>query len=264
MEADKAIADTEKHAAVRDRGEAELARDAAVRDRGEAELMRDIAVRERDEAVGQSTVRGAVPTGVEMESSRAALIQVVETAVVGRTAEALRRRATEELLIGVATCEQAFRSVTQQNRAVCRCFERSTAAVTPASTLPTASDNRALASTVVEVLRSLSMGQPLSLDSYRIAEYWFDEGDDRNLVDGARRVGRGNAATYRILEGSLAIDPHATAVTHVNRNWPLQIPGVVVVTDAAAAQSSPRQQFVPTPPIGQEEVVETTEDDARS
>lgn len=152
--------------------------------------------------------------------------------------------------MGVAASDQAFRLTTLQSRSSCRYYDRSVAALTTGTPLPAASDNRALGTTVDRVLRSLGVGQPVSLDSHCIEEYGFDDGDDRLLVDGARRTGRGNAVTHRILEGSLCLDPHVTAESQVRRNWPFVTPDT--------AQHG--LQIVAAPPVGLE--VEIDDDSA--
>ena len=133
---------------------------SAVRDRAMAERERDIRVRERDEAreALRTSSRSVVPAPAVVESSRAALVQIVEAAIVGRAAEALRRRATEELFMGVATSEQAFRSTTLQNQPRCQCHQQSTEMLTTTVPLPAAASNRALGSTVDAVLRLLRVG----------------------------------------------------------------------------------------------------------
>lgn len=225
---------------------------------------RDQAVRERDAAlveVGELRSRRTSPAPVAavVESSRLAVVNMMEAAVTGRAAEALRRRTTEELLMGVATSDQTFRLTTLRSRPSCHCYDQSTDALTTGTPLPAAADHRALRSTVDKVLKSLSVGQPVNLDSHHIGDYDFDDAEDRELVDGARQTGRGNAATYRILEGSLSLDPRATAESQVRQNWPFSVPATAPAIAPATAHDTaqPRLQIVSTPPIALEEVVVT-------
>ena len=227
-------------------------------ERDAARAERDAAMRELAEL--RTRVARPVPIPVTAESSRAALVNVVEAAVTGRAAEALRRRATEELLMGVAAREQAYRANCEQNQASCSCYQRTAVDVASTPPLPAVADTSVLRSTVDVVLKSLSVGQPVNLDSHHIADYYFSDAADRELVNQARQTGRQNAATYRILESGLALNPRATAEAQVRRNWPFPTSTRVPAIMPAVAQRT--LVTMATPPVALEETVTTADDDA--
>ena len=158
--------------------------------------------------------------------------------------------------MGVATSEQAYRAVTQANRDRCQCYELSTLALSSTTPLPTAADHPTLSTTVKTLLRCLRVAQPIRMDAHRVDDFWFDDVVDRTLVDSVRQTGTANAATHRILEASLTLDPRATAESLVDQNWPLPIPD-----DPADASAPAQLPIVPTPPVGLAETVETAVED---
>ena len=170
-------AELERSQAVAECGRAETAR-------SQAEGERDTARRERDEALTEvaelrSRKQSSGPDVAITETSRAAMVGLLETAITGRAAEALRRRSTEKLLIGVAASDQAFRRTTYQSRTSCRCHETTLVTLAAAAPLPTTANSRILKTTVDRVLKSLDVGQPVNLDSHQVGEYGFDDDEDR-------------------------------------------------------------------------------------
>ena len=66
------------------------------------------------------------PDEVVVEVARTAISELLEKSMVGRAAEALRRLRAEKLMIGVATSDQAFRTVTLRNQGSCSCYTTAT------------------------------------------------------------------------------------------------------------------------------------------
>eukprot|EP00918_Siedleckia_nematoides_P043436 GHVU01094915.1.p1 GENE.GHVU01094915.1~~GHVU01094915.1.p1 ORF type:complete len:194 (+),score=16.23 GHVU01094915.1:314-895(+) len=185
------------------------------------------------------------------------MVGLVETSMIGRAAEALRRRETGKLLIGVAASDQIYRSTTSQNQESCQFHATAQAALAAGTALPGISSNKALRTTVEKVLQSLSVRQAVNLDTYQLGEFEHNEEDDREMVNQAIRTGIQNPATYKILYDSLCLDPRQTAETRVQNSWP-------------STSTSPEQMgfrtapvIVHTPPVGQEvTVTHSTEPEA--
>eukprot|EP00918_Siedleckia_nematoides_P091433 GHVU01200824.1.p1 GENE.GHVU01200824.1~~GHVU01200824.1.p1 ORF type:complete len:260 (+),score=26.06 GHVU01200824.1:76-780(+) len=227
-----------------------------------AERERDIRTQERDEA--RQSGSGDNAPAVDGEVSRAALMDVIEAGIIGRAAEALRRRTTEELLMGVATSEQAFRAATLRNSGGCRCHEQSTLALASTTPLPAAASHPTLSATVGTLLRCLRVAQPIRMDAHQVGTFMFDDAADRSLVDVTRRIGAIDGAAHRILESSLAIDPRASADMLIRQDWPLPIPDDEPDVDPAnvsAITPDPAQRLavVHTPPVGRSETVASQE-----
>eukprot|EP00920_Eleutheroschizon_duboscqi_P018547 GHVT01044104.1.p2 GENE.GHVT01044104.1~~GHVT01044104.1.p2 ORF type:complete len:277 (+),score=17.05 GHVT01044104.1:1606-2436(+) len=185
---------------------------------------------------------------------RKAVVGLVERTMVGRAAEALRRRETGKLLIGVAASEQVFRSTTFRNRETCQCHSTAQAALKAGTALPETASNKTLEATVKKVLKSMSVRQPVNLDSYLLDSYDFHDEEDCVLVEQAIRNGVQNTATYRILENSLCLDPHQTAESQVQDSCPS------LVIDSSQLSLQGVLDIVATPPIAAEEVVEGNND----
>eukprot|EP00919_Chromeraceae_sp_WS-2016_P076489 GHVR01180726.1.p1 GENE.GHVR01180726.1~~GHVR01180726.1.p1 ORF type:complete len:193 (-),score=23.57 GHVR01180726.1:464-1042(-) len=183
------------------------------------------------------------------------MVGLVERTTVGRTAEALRRRNTGKLLIGVAASDQIFRSTTLRNKKTCQCHETAQAALAAGTALPETSSNRTLKATVEKVLKSMSVRQPVNLDSYLLGDYVFHDEEDRELVDQAIQEGTRNPATYKILENSLCLDPHQTAESQVQDSCPF-----LTATEDSQLSLQDVSDIVVTPPIALE--VEVAGDDA--
>ena len=147
------------------------------------------------------------------EATRSGMVEVLRTATINRAAEALRRKAGDRLLIGVATREQVFRQTTERNASRCDCHATALEVLSTRDPLPEAASNPRLTLAVTKALRSLSVGQTVRLDGHEIGQYDFRDEDDEALVRAALDEGRNNPATYQVLEDSLCIDARQTAET---------------------------------------------------
>eukprot|EP00918_Siedleckia_nematoides_P043443 GHVU01094922.1.p1 GENE.GHVU01094922.1~~GHVU01094922.1.p1 ORF type:complete len:181 (+),score=22.76 GHVU01094922.1:42-545(+) len=106
-----------------------------------AEAERDKALKELAELRKERENR-QVDSKAVTESKRA-MVGLVEALMVKGAAEALRRRETGKLLIGVAASDQVYRSTTSRNQGSCRCHTTAQAALAAGTTLPGTSDSRA-------------------------------------------------------------------------------------------------------------------------
>eukprot|EP00918_Siedleckia_nematoides_P103337 GHVU01225552.1.p1 GENE.GHVU01225552.1~~GHVU01225552.1.p1 ORF type:complete len:291 (+),score=27.55 GHVU01225552.1:506-1378(+) len=236
----------------------------------EFRLQQRVQQAEADRAIGQELMEKALeelrelqkrtkesrPDPVAMDENRKSLRDLVESAIITRTAEALRRRATERLLIGVAASEQVHRSTALRNAETCHCYATSQAALAAGTTLPGTTSNLKLVTTVERVLQSMSVRQPVDLDSYSIEEYDFRDKEDRTLVGKAIADGKDNTATYQILVNSLCLDPRQTAEARIKDNCPFLL-------DNKSAQPATLDTavIVSTPSVAREVVI-TDNDDA--
>ena len=160
------------------------------------------------------------PDPVIAESSRIIVRNLVETAIVGRTAEALRRRETGRLLLGVASSDRIYRTTTYANRETCRCHIISQAALSAGNGLPETAGDAPLKQQVTEVVKSITVGQPVEIDEYLVGNYSFEDVEDRELVDKAIAAGKDDPATYRILTSGLCLNPRQTAERRTQEAWP--------------------------------------------
>eukprot|EP00918_Siedleckia_nematoides_P090923 GHVU01199810.1.p1 GENE.GHVU01199810.1~~GHVU01199810.1.p1 ORF type:complete len:883 (+),score=87.83 GHVU01199810.1:179-2650(+) len=207
--------------------EAEADRDRALQETRRVELERDQALqeaqrerREKEEALAELVELRKAHQHPPVDSSavdqgKRAMVALVESSMIGRAAEALRRRETGKLLIGVAASEQVFRSITLQHQGSCRCYAAAQNALAAGTPLPDTASNPALKTYVEKVLRSLSVRQAVNLDAYQLGSYEIDEASDREMVMQAIQTGLRNPATYRVLDDSLCLDPWQTAETRV-------------------------------------------------
>ena len=147
------------------------------------------------------------------EAMRSGLVEILRTATINRAAEALRRKAGDKLLLGIAIREQVFRETVKQNAGRCDCHVKAQEKLNTRDPLPETAGNQKLATAVTKALRSLSVGQTVRLDGREIGEYDFRDEDDEALVRVALDEGRNNPATYQVLEDSLCIDARQTAET---------------------------------------------------
>ena len=147
------------------------------------------------------------------EATRSGMVEVLRTATINRAAEALRRKAGDRLLIGVATREQVFRQTTERNASRCDCHATAQEVLNTRDPLPEAASNPRLTLAITKALRSLSVGQTVRLDGHEIGHYDFRDEDDEALVRAALDEGRNNPAAYQVLEDSLCIDARQTAET---------------------------------------------------
>lgn len=244
------LATQDSRARERELGLQERVRQAEA-DREIAQNLLEMAQRELQEFRQQRQQHQPDPETTR--ENRRAVETLVEAAMVGRAAEALRRRSTEKLLIGVAASERVYRSTALRNRETCHCYDASRAALAAGTPLPEAESNQTLATTVEKVLKSMSVRQPVDMDAYLIGEYDFREGEDRRLVEEAIQDGKGNTATYQILASSLCLDPRSTAEAWVRDNCPF----LLVSEQQSTVAEVPAT--VNTPPVGHKEVV-TDED----
>ena len=164
------------------------------------------------------------PDRAVTEVARGAISDLVETAMVGRAAEALRRHRSERLLIGVAASDRAFRTITIRNQGTCTCYQTALIDLATKPPLPTTEGHPILQGVVNRVLRSAKVKQPVDLDRQKIGDYTFDDVADSTLVHEAIRTSQDNPVDYDILEGCLCVDPHASARSRVRLDWPFPIP----------------------------------------
>eukprot|EP00918_Siedleckia_nematoides_P069137 GHVU01150750.1.p1 GENE.GHVU01150750.1~~GHVU01150750.1.p1 ORF type:complete len:221 (-),score=25.04 GHVU01150750.1:167-748(-) len=173
---------------------------------------------------------------------------LLESSLISRAAEALRRRAVMKALIGVAAREKVFRAVSSHQQQSCRCFVVAQDTLTTTGTpLPDASAVPGIEAQVDRVLRSLAVGQSVSLDSGTAGEFEVIEAADRSLVQSALRTGMSNPADYRVLEDSLCVDAQLTAQTRVRTGW--------LTAQRLPLQLTPMETA--TPPVGRIETVTT-------
>eukprot|EP00920_Eleutheroschizon_duboscqi_P013559 GHVT01031859.1.p1 GENE.GHVT01031859.1~~GHVT01031859.1.p1 ORF type:complete len:373 (+),score=39.82 GHVT01031859.1:51-1121(+) len=254
-------------------------RDSALRDGDRLTLQLKKAERERDEALQaanqekerrrvaerrlEATSKELEATSKELETVKrnpqhvpvpdvdelarqTAMVTLLETSLISRAAEALRRRATKKALVGVAAREQVFRAVTSGQQQFCRCFQVAQETLTTSTPLPDISTVPGLEAQVKRVLRALAVSQSVSLDSGTAGEYEVVEEVDWDLVERALRAGMSNPADYRVLEDSLCVDAHLTAQSRVAAGWR-------IAQDLPLALS----QVVTAPPVARIETVTT-------
>eukprot|EP00918_Siedleckia_nematoides_P069139 GHVU01150753.1.p1 GENE.GHVU01150753.1~~GHVU01150753.1.p1 ORF type:complete len:207 (-),score=23.11 GHVU01150753.1:159-725(-) len=171
------------------------------------------------------------------------MASLLENSLISRAAEALRRRTVMKALVGVAAREKVFRAVTFNQQQFCWCFTVAQDTFTTGTPLPDASAVSGVEAQVARVLRSLAVGQYVSLDSGTAGEFEVIEEADRELVQSALRTGMGNPADYRVLEDSLCVDAQLTAQTRVTTGWLI------------AQRLTPTTTT--TPPVGRVETVTT-------
>eukprot|EP00920_Eleutheroschizon_duboscqi_P013557 GHVT01031856.1.p1 GENE.GHVT01031856.1~~GHVT01031856.1.p1 ORF type:complete len:366 (+),score=37.85 GHVT01031856.1:51-1100(+) len=247
-------------------------RDLALREGDQLTLQLKKAERERDEALQAATrekerrrvvERRLETASKELETMKrttqhvpvpevdelaqqTAMVTLLETSLISRAAEALRRRATKKALVGVAAREQVFRAVTSGQQQFCRCFQVAQETLTTSTPLPDISTVPGLEAQVKRVLRALAVSQSVSLDSGTAGEYEVVEEVDWDLVERALRAGMSNPADYRVLEDSLCVDAHLTAQSRVAAGWR-------IAQDLPLALS----QVVTAPPVARIETVTT-------
>eukprot|EP00918_Siedleckia_nematoides_P012683 GHVU01027762.1.p1 GENE.GHVU01027762.1~~GHVU01027762.1.p1 ORF type:complete len:334 (-),score=58.14 GHVU01027762.1:8-862(-) len=225
-----------------------------IREREKSHAAREEAKRELAEA-RQSPLRVSVPSA-EVTAGQAAVASILETCLISRAAEALRRRATRKVLVAVAARETVFRTVTSSSQQSCQCFQLSDQTCNVGGTLPEAADVPGIGAQVARVLNGFSVGQPISLDSGSEGQFEVSETADLELVRSALQNGMGNPADYRVLEDSLCIDARKTAVTKVSTGWrvaqlflaPQAAPAATPETGPVAGGS---QDLPPPPPADQ-------------
>eukprot|EP00918_Siedleckia_nematoides_P006964 GHVU01015106.1.p1 GENE.GHVU01015106.1~~GHVU01015106.1.p1 ORF type:complete len:215 (+),score=20.00 GHVU01015106.1:69-647(+) len=173
------------------------------------------------------------------------MVALVESCLISRAAEALRRREVTRTLIGVAAREQVYRAVTSQQQQACRCFAVTQDTLAAGTSLPDASTYPEIQVHVDRILKSLTVCQAVNLDISPLGDYEIDEAGDRSLVQSALQTGMGNPAAYRVVEDSLCVDAQITAQTRVQTGW-------------LSAQQLPlpmASMTTATPPVAREEVV---------
>eukprot|EP00918_Siedleckia_nematoides_P029280 GHVU01063144.1.p1 GENE.GHVU01063144.1~~GHVU01063144.1.p1 ORF type:complete len:885 (-),score=122.23 GHVU01063144.1:525-3179(-) len=234
---------------IREREMLHAAREEVKRERGMAEAARSELAEAR-----RNPLRVSVPDA-EVTAGQAAVASILETCLISRAAEALRRRATRKVLVAVAAREHVFRTVTSSNQQSCQCFQLSDQTCNVGGTLPEAADVPGIGAQVARVLNGFSVGQPVSLDSGSEGQFEASETADLELVQSALRNGMGNPADYRVLEDSLCVDARRTAVTRVATGWRV---AQLLLTQRAAPAATPETEPVaggsqdpPPPPAAQ-------------
>ena len=189
-----------------------------------------------------------------------AISELVETAMIGRAAEALRRHSSEQLLIGVAVSDQAFRTVTFENQRTCACYRTALSYLATEPPLPTTEENRTLQTVVDRVLRTARVTRSVDLRRQRVSDYVFDDRVDSVLVQEAIKTSQDNPVAYDILEGCWCLEPRVTARSRVRSKWPFPIPvdSPAKPPVEEAAHSSSTTTPVRVEEVG-EEVVSTEE-----
>ena len=189
----------------------------------------------------QKQVRDETARVVPTRDVRGKATSLLETAIIGRAAEALRRQKTDGSLIKVAAREEVYRRTTQKHSTNCNCY-LVTKATLDAGVLATdtTSDPR-LTSAVTRVLKATDVGQLVDLNSHQISNYDFNDEEDLELIQEARWDERNNIASYQILMDSLCVDSRQTAEAKIN--------GLL----------AEEMMIVATPPVAAEEIVSAAE-----
>eukprot|EP00920_Eleutheroschizon_duboscqi_P037248 GHVT01089325.1.p1 GENE.GHVT01089325.1~~GHVT01089325.1.p1 ORF type:complete len:180 (+),score=14.74 GHVT01089325.1:25-540(+) len=167
--------------------------------------MRDVMKRPRErteaaEAGQKETTRGTpavdvADTGCISSTERVAMRQMVEKLVIGRTAEALRRRAAERLTLGVAVYGAVFQGVVSDTARSCTCLQDAEAAISTATPLPRQEDSRELHAAILQILDNMREECVVDLHDYPLARYDQNEDEDRKEVEKAQMEGRNNPSS---------------------------------------------------------------------
>lgn len=188
----------------------------------------------------QKEVRESKVREVPTRDVRKEVTSLVEAAMIGRTAEALRRQDTDCMLMKVAAREEVYKQTTHVNAATCCCYAVTQTILAAGAPAMDATNNPRLTSTVTEMLASASVGQQIDLYDHQISNFHFKEEEDREKVQEAVVNGRSRLVPFQILTKSLCRNTELTARARVNELFT----GVTGLMD-----------IVSTPPVDHEEAV---------
>jgi hypothetical protein len=132
----------------------------------------------------------------------------METAILCRVAEALRRSQVEQQVLAGAIREEVYKGTIEMAAKTCNC------AATAALTLKIAPprDLGHLDERVDEAIKALKRGQPVRMSDDPIGQYAFQDRRDVELAQAALDEGRENITSFTILRKGGALEARTAAL----------------------------------------------------
>ena len=213
-----------------------------------AEGARDVLQKHSDSetaAKEASTLRKTVDvtstpsTATEIPlAERVAVRQVIEDLIVGKTAEALRRRGAEHLTMGISVYSALLHGSTSDEIRTCTCLKDADDGFARALTLPQMKDSDELCAATAQILDTMREGGIVSLHDYHLDRYNQSAGEDRKEVEKAQTEGRANPTSWSVLTANACHYPRVTAERKLREACPsLPLP--------SASMRAPSLQAVP-------------------
>eukprot|EP00918_Siedleckia_nematoides_P070558 GHVU01154079.1.p1 GENE.GHVU01154079.1~~GHVU01154079.1.p1 ORF type:complete len:249 (+),score=37.62 GHVU01154079.1:82-747(+) len=145
---------------------------------------------------------------------------MVKNLVVSKTAEALRRRAAEQLTLGVAVHGAVLNGVISDPARDCTCKEDAETALSTATPLPRQNDSPELNSAILQILDTMRVEGIVDLHDYPLARYNQTEMEDRQEVEKVQAEGRDNPSARQVLVINACLHPQQTAERRIKESCP--------------------------------------------